>query len=93
MQNQSISNLNKFETCHATQVELAPKVELGYYELKCSLKILRIDDVTEFTGLAKSSIYAQIAAGNFPKQVQLSARCRGWRFGDVMKWIKALKEV
>ena len=58
-----------------------------------SFKIIRIDEVMEITGLAKSSIYAQIAAGNFPKQVQLSSRCRGWRLRDVMSWVNELKEV
>ena len=62
-------------------------------ELYLSLRIIRIHEVEELTGLAKSSIYALILAGKFPKQVQLSTRCRGWRFGDVMSWVKNLKEV
>jgi len=46
-------------------------------------KILRLPSVIELTGLSRSSIYAQIAHGTFPKQVSLGARAVG---GGIVKF-------
>lgn len=51
-------------------------------------KILRRSQVSHITGLSRSTIYALIKAGKFPKQIQLtSARCVGWLESDVMEFI------
>jgi prophage regulatory protein len=42
------------------------------------VKILRIAQVRERTGLATSSIYKLISTGDFPKPVPLSERTVGW---------------
>ena len=39
-----------------------------------SYQILRLPAVISITGLARSTIYAKIAEGQFPKPVNLSAR-------------------
>ncbi|RWO63086.1 AlpA family phage regulatory protein [Mesorhizobium sp.] len=50
--------------------------------------ILRRDEVERATGLPRSTIYAKIAAGNFPKPIQLSARAVGWLESDIAAWQK-----
>jgi len=37
-------------------------------------KLLRLPDVKAVTGLSKSTIYAKIADGTFPKQISLGPR-------------------
>ncbi|MER8388271.1 AlpA family phage regulatory protein [Mesorhizobium sp. M1380] len=51
-------------------------------------KILRRDEVERATGLPRSTIYAKIAAGSFPKPIQLSARAVGWLESDIAAWQK-----
>lgn len=48
--------------------------------------ILRRDEVERATGLPRSTIYAKIAAGDFPKPIQLSARAVGWLESDIAAW-------
>lgn len=51
-------------------------------------RILRRTQVEEKTGLARSTIYKRMAAGNFPKQINLgSARAVGWLESDIDNWI------
>lgn len=50
-------------------------------------KVLRLRDVKERTGLAKSTVYKKIGEGEFPKQFSLSGRSVGWLESDVNKWI------
>jgi len=53
-----------------------------------STQILRLPAVMERTGLARSTIYAFVAGGRFPKPIQLGPRSVGWVEGDVNKWIE-----
>jgi prophage regulatory protein len=48
---------------------------------------IRLPQVIELTGLAKSSIYRLIDEGDFPKQIQLGARSVGWVKSQVEDWI------
>ena len=53
-------------------------------------KILRLKEVQRITGLSRSTIYAEIAKGQFPRQVKLTgSRSVGWHELDVVKWIEA----
>ena len=52
-----------------------------------SHQILRILEVADRTGLARSSIYAKIQARDFPRPIQLGARSVGWLEADVDHWI------
>jgi prophage regulatory protein len=54
-------------------------------------KILRRPDVETATGLSRSSIYAAISLGEFPKPVRIGKRSVGWRESDILDWIDALK--
>lgn len=53
------------------------------------MRIIRLQEVIDSTGLARSTIYKYIAAGTFPKPVSLGDRCRGWLLSEVEGWIMA----
>ena len=50
-------------------------------------KLLRLPQVKSITGLSKSSIYARISEGTFPKQIPLGPRLVVWLESDIQKWI------
>ena len=50
-------------------------------------RILRLKDVIHKTGLSRSTIYAWIAEGNFPKPYKISERSVRWREGEIDAWI------
>lgn len=52
------------------------------------MKVIRLTQVIESTGLGRSTIYKYIAEGKFPKPLQLSERCVGWIEGEVQDWIQ-----
>ncbi|WP_438275642.1 helix-turn-helix transcriptional regulator [Nitrobacter sp.] len=52
-------------------------------------KILRRPDVEKCTGLKRSSIYAGVADGTFPKPVPLGPKAVGWLETDIVDWQKA----
>lgn len=54
--------------------------------------IIRITEVVTQTGLPRSSLYAQVKRGDFPRPVKLGARSVGWRKEDVDAWIAARPE-
>jgi prophage regulatory protein len=51
--------------------------------------LLRQRQVTQRTGLPRSSLYAQIAKGNFPAPVAISANAVAWPSNAIDKWIAA----
>mgnify|MGYP002633621360 CR=1 FL=1 len=50
-------------------------------------KLLRLPQVKATTGLSKSSIYARISEGTFPKQIPLGPRLVVWVEADIQNWI------
>ena len=52
-----------------------------------SYGFLRLPQVKSVTGLSKSTIYARIAEGTFPKQIALGPRLVVWVESDIQKWI------
>lgn len=52
-------------------------------------RICRLPSVVAMTGLSRSAIYALIAEGRFPQQVNLGPRTVGWVEGEVVEWIEA----
>lgn len=53
------------------------------------MRIIRLKEVIESTGLARSTIYKYITEGVFPKPVSLGDRCVGWVDNEVHDWILA----
>ncbi|NVO55010.1 AlpA family transcriptional regulator [Rhodobacteraceae bacterium B1Z28] len=50
-------------------------------------KIYRRPDVETLVGLSRSTIYAMIADGTFPKPIKLGKRAVGWRQSEVLSWL------
>lgn len=50
-------------------------------------KLLRLPEVKDITGLSKSTIYARITEGTFPKQVPIGPRLVVWIESDIQEWI------
>ena len=52
------------------------------------MRIMRLKEITEKTGLAKSTIYNLISQGKFPKQIDLGARSVGWVDTEIEEWLE-----
>jgi len=50
-------------------------------------KILRMRDVNEYTGLARSSVYRLMSLNLFPQSIKLTSRSVGWLETDIKDWI------
>lgn len=50
-------------------------------------QLLRINDVSDFTSLAVSTINLWVAQGKFPKPIALSVTVKVWRMKDLVTWI------
>ena len=53
-----------------------------------SIRILRLPQVLDVTGLCKSEIYKLQAAGEFPMRVRLTSRSVGWIESEVQAWLE-----
>jgi prophage regulatory protein len=51
------------------------------------MAIIRLPALTARVGLIRSSIYRDIAAGDFPAPIKLGVRSVGWRTEDVDEWV------
>ena len=52
------------------------------------MRIMRLKEVIEKTGLAKTTIYNLISQGEFPKQIELGARSVGWIDTEIDEWLE-----
>ncbi len=52
------------------------------------VRILRLLEVVQSTGLPRSSLYAKVAEGTFPSPIKLSQRSVGWSSEEVEAWIQ-----
>jgi len=53
------------------------------------MRIIRLKEVIDSTGLSRSTLYKYIGEGTFPKPVSLGDRCVGWVDSEVHDWILA----
>ena len=53
------------------------------------MRIIRLKEVINSTGLARSTIYKYIGDGSFPRPVSLGDRCVAWVESEVHDWIRA----
>ncbi|CAI9907500.1 AlpA family transcriptional regulator [Pseudomonas aeruginosa] len=53
------------------------------------MRIIRLKEVMDLTGLARSTVYKYIAASEFPVPVSLGERCVGWLESEIHDWILA----
>ncbi|QDO82465.1 AlpA family phage regulatory protein [Shewanella psychropiezotolerans] len=56
------------------------------------MKFLRLKDVMDCTGLARSTVYKLIEEGSFPKSVSLGARAVAWVESKVQEWVLSKTE-
>ena len=52
-------------------------------------KLIRLKEVMTRTGLSRSSIYAQIQNGTFPKSISIGERSVAWIEQEISDWIDA----
>ena len=52
-------------------------------------QILRRPAVEARTGLSRSTIYAMMAEGTFPKPVRLGKRAVGWMESTISAWLES----
>ncbi|MEL0439215.1 helix-turn-helix transcriptional regulator [Phycobacter sp. K97] len=53
------------------------------------VRIYRRPDVEKMVGLSRSTLYAMIAEGTFPKPIKLDKRAVGWREDQVQSWLNS----
>ena len=54
-----------------------------------SKKLLRIEDVSNKTTLAKSTIWLKLSQGKFPKPTKISYAISVWKESDIDNWIES----
>jgi prophage regulatory protein len=54
-------------------------------------RICRLPDVKAKTGLSRSTLYAMMAQGRFPKPIKLGERAVGWFEAEIATWIECRK--
>lgn len=52
-------------------------------------QLIRIQEVSEITTLAKSSINLWVSQSRFPKPISLSTTIKVWRLQDIANWISS----
>jgi prophage regulatory protein len=51
-------------------------------------RLLRMKQVTEITGLPRSTVYLYVSQGIFPKQIKIGYRSVAWREEDIQEWLE-----
>ena len=52
------------------------------------MKLLRLPEVLEKTGLTRTRLYVAVDAGTFPKPAKITARAVAWSDFEVETWIQ-----
>ena len=52
-------------------------------------RIIRREEVTRLTGIARATLYKLIKEGKFPAPLRLGERSVGWRLADIDTWLAA----
>ena len=55
-------------------------------------KLLRLDEVSEITTLAKSTIWLKISQNKFPKPIRISPSINVWRLSSLNAWLESHEE-
>lgn len=56
--------------------------------LKDTTILIKLHQVITISSKAKSTIYADMAAGKFPLPLKIGARAVAWRLSDIEDWIE-----
>lgn len=57
------------------------------------VRLIRMAEVCHLTSMSRSTVYAKVAAGKFPKPVNVHGRLKAWKLGEVQSWIENLEAV
>lgn len=52
------------------------------------MRLIRLKEVINITGLGRSSIYSLMAENKFPQSIQLNIRAVAWVESDVHAWVE-----
>lgn len=63
------------------------QTEVKKRELSQRIKIIRMPEVREITGLGTTAIYDRIKAKTFPQKINLGGRAIGFLESDITTWI------
>ncbi len=50
-------------------------------------RLIRLSEVRSLVGLSHTEVYRRIAAGQFPRQIQLGPKSVAWSETEVTNWI------
>ncbi len=53
------------------------------------MKIMRLPEVQELTGLKRTTIYEKMKTGEFPVKIALTTRTVGWLQNEIEAWIES----
>ena len=56
------------------------------------MRLMRLEEVCETTGIKKTTVYKLIGEGVFPKPVSIGDRAVRWVSGEIDAWIMARME-
>ena len=54
---------------------------------KATIRMARVKEIIELTGLSRSTIYRRINSGEFPSPYSLGGRAKGFLISEVEQWI------
>jgi len=55
-------------------------------EFHRDITFLKLPEVCRKTGLSRSTVYKQIKAGTFPKQIKLTEHSSAWIASEIQEW-------
>lgn len=58
-----------------------------------AVTILRRRGVEALTGLSRSTIYAMMSKGEFPRPIAIGSRAVGWAEDDISAWLEGRRAI
>jgi prophage regulatory protein len=71
----------------SVEAERTPQMGSQTVPRSCPIRILRLAQVIEMTGLGKTKIYELQSEGSFPMRVEITAHSVGWIEEEVQAWL------
>ena len=53
------------------------------------MRLLNLKEVMDICKIGKSTIYALMGAGKFPRPVRVGGRAVRWRWADIQEWLRS----
>jgi len=57
------------------------------------VKFYRLSQLNKQLGVSRSSIWAWVKNGSFPKPIKLGKNCTAWNSSDIDNWIEERKSI